>query len=238
MFIIQTRNLHFRYANHAILKGINLQVPPASIFGLLGLNGAGKSTTLKLLLGLLEAPPQSVFLFGKELNQHRMAILGSTGALIDHPAFYDHLSGRDNLAVLAKLLGLKADRVARVLELTGLAEAADKPARAYSTGMKQRLGLAIALLNDPRVLILDEPANGLDPVGIIEFRNLLLSLQQEHGKTILLSSHLLDELQKIITHVAVLHEGQLCFQGRTGELTGGGTTLEASFLDLIAYPSA
>ncbi len=234
MFIIQTQNLHFRYGSQAILKGINLQVPPASIFGLLGVNGAGKSTTLKLLLGLLEAPPKSVFLFEKELNQHRLAILRSTGALIDHPAFYDHLSARNNLAVLAKLLGLKADRITKVLDLVGLTQVADKPAGAYSSGMKQRLGLAIALLNDPQVLILDEPANGLDPVGIIQFRNLLLRLQQEHGKTILLSSHLLDELQKIVTHVAVLHEGQLRFQGRADGLTGGHATLEESFLKLIA----
>lgn len=236
MFIIQTRNLHFRYGNQAVLKGINLQVPSASVFGLLGVNGAGKSTTLKLLVGLLEAPPGSVFLFEKELNQHRPAILRSTGTLIDHPAFYDHLSARNNLAVLAKLLGLKADRIEKVLDMVGLAKVADKPASSYSSGTRQRLGLAIALLNNPQVLILDEPINGLDPVGILQIRNLLLSLQQEHGKTILLSSHLLDELQKIVTHVAVLHEGQLLFQGRADQLTGSRATLEESFLKLILNP--
>jgi ABC-2 type transport system ATP-binding protein len=233
MFIIQTHDLHFSYGRQAVLKGINLQVPAASIFGFLGVNGAGKSTTLKILLGLLGAPRNRVFLFGQDMVWHRLSILGRTGALIDGPTFYEHLSARSNLTVIARLLALPSARVARVLELVDLAHVADKPAVTYSTGMKQRLGIAIALLNDPPLLILDEPANGLDPLGILGLRNFLVRLQKEEGKTILLSSHLLDELQKIVTHVAILHEGLIRFQGRVEELTGGAGTLEGAFLKRI-----
>lgn len=236
MFIIETRNLHFSYGRQAVLKGINLQVPAASIFGFLGVNGAGKSTTLKILLGLLGAPSNRVFLFGQDMVRHRLSILGRTGALIDEPTFYEHLSARGNLAVLARLLGLPSARVARVLDLVDLAFVADKPAGTYSTGMKRRLGIAIALLNDPPLLILDEPANGLDPLGILQLRNFLVRLQKEEGKTILLSSHLLDELQKIVTHVAILHEGLIRFQGRAEELTGGADTLEGAFIKRIETP--
>ncbi len=236
MCIIETRDLHFSYGKQAVLKGINLQVPAASIFGFLGVNGAGKSTTLKMLLGLLGAPPNRVFLFGQDMARHRCSILARTGALVDEPTFYAHLSARSNLTVIARLLALPAARVDRVLDLVDLASVADKPAGTYSTGMKRRLGIAIALLNDPPLLILDEPANGLDPLGILGLRNFLVRLQREEGKTILLSSHLLDELQKIVTHVAILHEGLIRFQGRAEALTGGAGTLEGAFLKRIETP--
>ena len=231
-YIIETRNLGFSYGRQPILKDISLKVPENTIFGFLGQNGAGKSTTIRILLGLITGFEGAIFLFGKELAKNRTEILGQVGALIDFPTFYEHLSARKNLMVLASLMGLKSDRVDQTLEMVGLDYADKKKLKAYSVGMKQRLGLAIALLNDPQLLILDEPANGLDPKGIIELRNLLLVLQKEHGKTIFISSHILDELEKVATNIAIIHNGELRFDGTKEELTNETGSLEQSFLNL------
>jgi ABC-type multidrug transport system ATPase subunit len=232
--IIETRDLRFNYGEQEVLKGIDLKVPEKSIFGFLGANGAGKSTTIRMLLGLIGAPHDTVFLFGKDITKNKTFLLKQTGALIDYPSFYDHLSARENLEVFIRLAGIDRGRISEVLELVGLENTSHKKARTYSTGMKQRLGLAIALMNDPPLLILDEPANGLDPQGIIELRNLLQHLQRNHGKTIFLSSHILDELDKIATHIGILHCGELRFQGTKEALTSIGGTLEKSFLKITA----
>ncbi|MCC3157807.1 ATP-binding cassette domain-containing protein [Hymenobacter sp. 15J16-1T3B] len=216
--LVETRALSFGFGPRQVLHQLDLQVPAGSIYGFLGPNGAGKSTTLRLLLGLLPAPAGTVHLFGHDQARHRLAALGQVGALIEMPSLYDHLSGRDNLEVTRRLRGLPAGRTAEVLATVGLSADAHRPAREYSLGMRQRLGLALALLPDPQLLILDEPTNGLDPNGIIEMRALLQTLQREHGKTILLSSHLISEIERVATHVGVLQQGRLAFQGSVAEL--------------------
>jgi ABC-type multidrug transport system ATPase subunit len=216
--LVETTQLSFSYGSRPILHEVSLAVPRASIYGFLGPNGAGKSTTLRILLGLLPAPAGAVRLFGQDLARHRVALLARVGALIENPSLYDHLSGFENLEVTRRLRGLPRGRSEEVLALVSLREHARRPAREYSLGMRQRLGLALALLPDPDLLILDEPTNGLDPNGIIDMRELLKRLQQEHGKTILLSSHLISEIERVATHVGIIRHGQLVFQGAMAEL--------------------
>lgn len=217
--LIETHDLCLRFGDTPVLHNVRLAVPAASIYGFLGPNGAGKSTTLRALLGLLPTPAGTVHLFGQDLARAREAVLGRVGALIEMPSLYDHLSGHANLEVTRRLRGLPAHRTAAVLELVGLGQGdARRPVQQYSLGMRQRLGIALALLPDPELLILDEPTNGLDPNGIIDMRELLRSLQREHGKTVLISSHLLSEVERIATHVGVISGGQLLFQGSLAEL--------------------
>lgn len=216
--LLETRNLSFRFGSRPILHEVNLRVEPGSIYGFLGPNGAGKSTTMRLLLGLLRPASGSVQLFGHDLARHRVALLSRVGALIENPSLYDHLTGRENVEATRRLRGVLAHRTAEVLALVGLTDNAHRPAREYSLGMRQRLGLAIALLSDPDLLLLDEPTNGLDPNGIIEMRELMHRLRQEHGKTIIVSSHLINEIEKVATHVGVIQQGRLVFQGSLPDL--------------------
>ncbi|PJJ59236.1 ABC transporter ATP-binding protein [Hymenobacter chitinivorans] len=216
--LVETDRLSFSYGARSILHDVSLAVPAGSIYGFLGPNGAGKSTTLRILLGLLPAPAGTVQLFGHDLARHRVALLTRVGALIENPSLYDHLSGRANLEVTRTLRGLARGRSEEVLALVGLTEHAHRPVREYSLGMRQRLGLGLALLPDPDLLILDEPTNGLDPNGIIDMRELLRRLQREQGKTILLSSHLISEIERLATHVGIIQQGRLVFQGQMAEL--------------------
>ncbi|UYZ62829.1 ABC transporter ATP-binding protein [Hymenobacter weizhouensis] len=216
--LLETQGLHFRFGQRPVLHDLNLAVPPGSIYGFLGPNGAGKTTTMRLLLGLLQPAAGTVRVFGQELEQHRVALLSRVGALIENPSLYDHLTGLENVEATRRLRGLPAERTMAVLELVGLAASARRPVRGYSLGMRQRLGLALALLPRPDLLLLDEPTNGLDPNGIIEMRELLRRLCQEQGTTILVSSHLISEVEKVATHVGVLQQGQLVFQGSLTEL--------------------
>lgn len=216
--LLATHGLCFSFGKRPILHDVNLLVEPGSIYGFLGPNGAGKSTTMRLLLGLLRPAAGSVQLFGHDLARHRVAALGRVGALIENPSLYDHLSGRENVEATRRLRGIPAHRTAEVLALVGLTDNAHRAAKEYSLGMRQRLGLAIALLSDPDLLLLDEPTNGLDPNGIIEMRELLRRLRQEHGKTIVVSSHLINEIEKVATHVGVIQEGRLVFQGSLPDL--------------------
>jgi lantibiotic transport system ATP-binding protein len=218
MHVIETSNLSFAFRKGApVVKNINLQVEKGSIYGFLGPNGAGKTTTIRLILGLL---PQenSIRLFGKNFNPRSQDVFSRIGALIETPSMYGHLSGFDNLEITRRLQNASKSRIGEVLELVGLKGAANKKAKQYSLGMKQRLGLAMALLSNPEVLILDEPTNGLDPNGMIETRELLLRLNKESGTTIFLSSHLLSEIEKIATHVGIINRGELVFQGKTADL--------------------
>jgi ABC-type multidrug transport system ATPase subunit len=215
---IRTCGLTYHYGNQKVIDNVSLRVEKGSIYGFLGPNGAGKTTTIKVLLNLLKSPADCVFLFGKDINTHRIESLKKIGALVEQPAIYGHLSGKQNLYNRCILLGIPRSKALEMLQMVGLEDAADKKASKYSLGMKQRLGIALALLSDPELLLLDEPTNGLDPNGIIEIRNLMIELASKHQKTILVSSHLLTEVERIATHIGIINKGKLLFQGTIFEL--------------------
>lgn len=217
-FAIETVGLTYNFGSQTVVKDLSLQVPKGSIYGFLGPNGAGKTTTIKILLNLLKSPSDQVFIFGKEINNNRITSLKRMGALVEQPAIYTHLTGKENLVNRCILLGINKSKSIEMLSLVGLTDAADKKAGNYSLGMKQRLGIALALISDPELLLFDEPTNGLDPNGIIEIRNLMIDLTTKHGKTILVSSHLLAEIERTATHVGIINKGELLFQGTIQEL--------------------
>jgi ABC-type multidrug transport system ATPase subunit len=216
--VISTEGLTFNFGSQTVVKSLSLKVPEGSIYGFLGPNGAGKTTTIKLLLNLLKTQEGSISIFDLELQSNRIKILSQIGSLIEQPAIYLHLSGKENLLNRALLLEIPEKRVGEMLDLVHLTNAAHKKAGQYSLGMKQRLGIALALLSDPKLLILDEPTNGLDPNGIIEVRELLLRLVNQHKKTVFISSHLLAEVQRMATHVGIINNGELLFQGSIKDL--------------------
>jgi lantibiotic transport system ATP-binding protein len=216
--VIDTQGLSFHFGNQQVVKSLSLQVPEGSIYGFLGPNGAGKTTTIKLLLNLLKTDEGSIRVFDMDLQNHRIEILSQIGSLIEQPAIYLHLTGKENLMNRALLLEVSESRVDEMLELVHLKDAANKKAGKYSLGMKQRLGIALALLPDPKLLILDEPTNGLDPNGIIEIRELLIKLVTKHNKTVFVSSHLLAEIERMATHVGIIDHGELLFQGSIKDL--------------------
>lgn len=215
-YTIQTQHLNFSFGKKPILKEVALQVPQGSIYGFLGPNGAGKSTTIRLLLGLLspQSPETSLQLFGLDLAQNRMEILKRVGALVEMPSLYEHLNARENLEITRTWLGnVPKKRIEEVLTIVELTSEAHRPVKQFSLGMKQRLGLALSLLANPELLILDEPTNGLDPAGIKDIRELLVKLNKQEGKTVFVSSHLLSEIEKMVTHVGIIHKGSIHFQG-------------------------
>ena len=216
--VIDTQGLSFNFGNQQVVKSLSLQVPEGSIYGFLGPNGAGKTTTIKLLLNLLKTDQGSIRVFDKDLQNDRIDILSQIGALIEQPAIYGHLTGKENLMNRALLLQVAESRVDEMLALVHLKDAANKKAGKYSLGMKQRLGIALALLSDPKLLILDEPTNGLDPNGIIEIRELLIRLVTKYKKTVFVSSHLLAEVERMATHVGIIDKGELLFQGSIKDL--------------------
>jgi len=216
--VIDTKGLSFHFGSQQVVKSLSLQVPEGSIYGFLGPNGAGKTTTIKMLLNLLQTDQGSIHIFGKELTSNRIEILSQIGSLIEQPAIYGHLSGKENLMNRALLLQVPESRVDEMLTLVHLKDAANKKASKYSLGMKQRLGIALALLSDPKLLILDEPTNGLDPNGIIEIRELLIRLVSQYKKTVFVSSHLLAEIERMATHVGIIDHGELLFQGSIKDL--------------------
>jgi ABC-2 type transport system ATP-binding protein len=217
--IIDTQQLTFGYnKNRLVLDNINLKVEKGSIYGFLGPNGAGKTTTIRLLLGLLIPQSGNISLFDKPLSKNQIEIFRRVGAMIETPSLYEHLTGFDNLEITRKLKRIKNSRIKDVLEIVKLTNVAKTKVKQYSLGMKQRLGLAIALLSEPPLLILDEPTNGLDPHGIIETRELLLDLNRNFATTILVSSHLLAEIEKLVTHVGIINKGKLIFQNTIQEL--------------------
>lgn len=195
------------------MDSVSFKVPAGSIYGFLGKNGAGKTTTLRLLLGLLTRQTGEIKIFDKDIATHRLEILSKVGSLIEAPSFYAHLSARDNLRVLQKIFQCAKTRIDEVLEIVGLKHTGSKKAKQFSLGMKQRLSIAMSLLHNPELLVLDEPTNGLDPNGIIEMRELLSHLNKECGTTILVSSHLLSEVEKLITDLAILDRGRVVFEG-------------------------
>ena len=219
-YIIQTEGLNFQYSkNKKVLNNISIHVPKGSIYGFLGPNGAGKSTTMRLLTGIITEQGNAVKLFGNPLQEQLPLVFNKIGSLVESPALYLHLSGIDNLKYIAKLRNIPEEKIHETLELVDLSRDGKRTAKQYSLGMKQRLAIAMALLSDPELLLLDEPVNGLDPNGIIDIRKLLIKLNQEKGVTIFVSSHLLSEIEKMCTHVGIISKGKLRFEGTMQELS-------------------
>ncbi|WP_423774891.1 ABC transporter ATP-binding protein [Aneurinibacillus aneurinilyticus] len=215
---VETVNLTRRYGKFMSVNDVNLKVPQGEIYGFLGPNGAGKTTTIRMLLGLIKPTRGEITIFGKELSKNRIPILKRVGSLVESPSYYGHLSGRQNLKVLARLLQLPDKQIDEVLDLVRLTKNAQRPVKGYYLGMKQRLGIAAALISRPELLILDEPTNGLDPAGIQEIRELIIQMPKQYGITVLVSSHLLSEIEQVATYVGIIDQGKLIFQNSMNEL--------------------
>ncbi len=238
--MIETHDLTKSYSDFTAVSGLNLHIQKGRIYGFLGPNGAGKSTTMKMFLGLTKPTSGTFVINGKSYPKDRMEILREIGSFIEAPAFYGNLSGEENLDILRKILGLPKKSVRDALETVGLYEHRKRSARKYSLGMKQRLGLAGALLGQPPILILDEPTNGLDPAGIHEIRTLIRSLPQQYDCTVLVSSHLLSEIELMADDIGILNHGRLLFEGTLSALKPYALNrglpvdnLEETFLALI-----
>jgi ABC-type multidrug transport system ATPase subunit len=217
--VIKTTNLSYRYSkNVQTLFNINLDIEKGSIYGFLGPNGSGKTTTLSLLLGLLNNQQGDIEIFGQHLHADRINILKRIGSSIETPSLYGHLTAKENLEIYRTVYGTTKEKISEVLKTVGLTDTGKKVVKKFSLGMKQRLSIALALLPGPELLVLDEPANGLDPAGIIELRELIKHLNREHGMTILVSSHLLGEVEKMVSHIGIIYKGQMLFQGTLQEL--------------------
>lgn len=201
------------------VRGINLEVASGQVYGFLGPNGAGKSTTIRMILDLIRPSRGEVHLYGKPIKQNQSILQRRVGGMVEGAMFYPFLTGRRNLEVIARTGEFyDQERIGMLLEQVGMGERADRPVKGYSTGMKQRLGLAAALLNDPDLVILDEPTNGLDPAGIQEMRHFIRELVQTHGKTVFLSSHLLSEVEQVCDRVAIINKGRIIREGQVTEL--------------------
>ena len=221
MNIIETHDLCKQYGNVLRVAHLDLDVPEGSVYGFLGPNGAGKSTTLKMILGLVRPTAGSIRVLGKSMDsKNRLAVLRQVGSLIESPSYYGHLTGEENLRIVQTLRGVPEKNIREVLQIVRLDGQRGKKVAHYSLGMKQRLGLAAALLGFPRLLILDEPTNGLDPAGIQEMRELICSLPERFGMTVVVSSHLLSEIDQMADHVAIIREGELVFQDTLEALHG------------------
>ena len=216
--LIETHGLTRRFGIQLAVDALNLSVPAGGVYGFLGPNGAGKTTAIRMLLGLIRPNAGEVRLFGQRLLANRYSLMRRVGALVESPSLYPHLTGRENLEVTRRLLGAPRELIDLALETVRLTKDANRRVREYSLGMRQRVGLALALLNKPELLILDEPTNGLDPAGIHEMRDLIQHLPRESGITVFLSSHLLSEVEQIASHIGIIHEGRLLFQGPLAEL--------------------
>lgn len=221
MNIIQTHDLCKQYGSALRVSHLNLNVPEGSIYGFLGPNGAGKSTTLKMILGLVRPTAGSIRVLGKDMDSgNRLSVLRQVGSLIESPSYYGHLTGEENLRIIQTLRGVPEKNIREVLQIVRLDGQREKKVAHYSLGMKQRLGLAAALLGYPKLLILDEPTNGLDPAGIQEMRELICDLPGRFGMTVVVSSHLLSEIDQMANHVAIIREGELVFQDSLEALHG------------------
>lgn len=211
-YVVQTSDLSKKFGDEYAVKNLHLTIPKGEIYGFLGPNGAGKSTTIRMLLGLMKPSSGNIQIFNQDLRKNRIQILQKVGALVEQPSYYPHLTAYENLEVLRKIFALPTKRIYEVLEIVNLSDVANKKVKGFSLGMKQRLGIAAALLNEPQLLILDEPTNGLDPAGIIEIRQLIQRLPEEYGMTVFLSSHLLSEIEQVATRVGVIVKGRMIFQ--------------------------
>ena len=211
-YIVETKNLTKSFGKERAVSNLEMKIPKGEIYGFLGPNGAGKTTTIRILLGLMRPTSGSVQLFGKDMKNSRIEILKNVGSLVENPSYYPHLTAKENLEASRKILNVPKKRIDEVLQQVRLHGVANKKVKGFSLGMKQRLGIAAAMLHQPELLILDEPTNGLDPSGIIEMRQLIQSLPKEYGMTVLISSHLLSEIDQMATRVGVVSKGKMIFQ--------------------------
>lgn len=212
-YIVETKGLTKQYGDKEVVKDVDLKVPRAHVYGFMGPNGAGKSTTLKMILGLIRKSAGQVTIDGISVNRkNRIEVLRETGSLIESPSYYGHLTGKENLEIVRTLKNVPEQEIDQVLKLVRMESQQNKRVREYSLGMKQRLGLAEALLGRPELLILDEPTNGLDPAGIQEMRELICTLPSGYGITVIVSSHLLGEIDQMADHVGIIRKGELVYQ--------------------------
>ncbi len=216
--ILETRGLTKKLGGKPVVKDVNLRIERGDIYGFLGPNGAGKTTTIRMLLGLAKPTRGQVRIFGKDISKDRLEILRKVGSLVEYPSYYGHLNAIENLEAVRRLLNAPKSRIDEVLSIVRLTKDAKRPVKGYSLGMKQRLGIATALLGSPELLVLDEPTNGLDPAGILEIRELIKSLPKSHGVTILISSHLLSEIEQMATRVGIIAKGSLIYEDRIEKL--------------------
>lgn len=232
-YILETNHLSKMSGKTYRVKDLSMAVPEKCVYGFLGPNGAGKSTTLKMLLGLIHPDQGRIQIFGKTMDTaNRLSILRQTGSLIENPGGYGHLTGLENMQIIQKLKGVSEEEIVPALKTVRLYDQRDKKLGNYSLGMKQRLGIAMAILGNPRLLILDEPTNGLDPAGIQEMRQLICSLPKERNMTVIISSHLLSEIEQMADQVGIIHHGRMLYQGSLTDLEGHGDNLEDVFLEM------
>jgi ABC-2 type transport system ATP-binding protein len=227
--LIVTERLSRRFSSFQAVKDVNLRVPAGVVYGFLGPNGAGKTTTIRMLLDLIRPSSGQVYLFGQPFSRKEWRRLRHVGALVESPSLYPHLTGRENLEVIRRMLDLPRKNIDRVLQIVRMVKDGNRLVKHYSLGMKQRLALALAMLNEPQLLILDEPTNGLDPAGIQEIRAMIRDMPRQMGVTVFLSSHLLSEVELMATHVGIIQQGSLLFQGKLSELKQRwGSTVQIS----------
>ena len=232
-YILETNHLSKQSGKTYRVHDLSMAVPKKCVYGFLGPNGAGKSTTLKMILGLVHPSQGSIKLFGKVMNSaNRLSILRQTGSLIENPGGYGHLTGLENMQIIQKLKGVNEAEIASALKTVRPYDQRDKKLSNYSLGMKQRLGIAMAILGNPKLLILDEPTNGLDPAGIQEMRQLICSLPKERNMTVIISSHLLSEIEQMADQVGIIHHGHMLYQGTLANLETQGDNLEDVFLEM------
>ena len=218
--IIETHRLSFSFSKgKKIVSDLSIHVPAGSIYGFLGPNGAGKTTTMRLLTRVIPDETNSISLFGKRVRGQLPGMFSKMAAMMETPALHYHLSGRDNLRYAAKMRGVSYSKIDTALEMTDMLYAKNQPVKQYSFGMKQRLAISVALLSEPELLLLDEPVNGLDPAGMVHIRQLLMKINKERGTTVFVSSHLLNEIERMCSHIGIIHLGSLKFEGSIGELS-------------------
>ncbi|WP_314855855.1 ABC transporter ATP-binding protein [Stomatobaculum longum] len=232
-YILETKGLSKQSGKTYRVNDLSMVVPENCVYGFLGPNGAGKSTTLKMILGLIQPSQGSIKLFGTVMSSaNRLSILRQTGSLIENPGGYGHLTGLENMQIIQKLKGVNEAEISSALKTVRLYDQRDKKLSNYSLGMKQRLGIAMAILGNPKLLILDEPTNGLDPAGIQEMRQLICSLPKERNMTVIISSHLLSEIEQMADQVGIIHHGRMLYQGSLADLETHGDNLEDVFLEM------
>lgn len=234
--ILELHAVSKKVKGKTLVNQVSIEIKEGTICGLLGPNGAGKTTIIRMLTGLIRPTSGTIMINSKNISKERTSALRNVGAIVESPIFFSYMTGRDNLKNLARLhdnisKSQVNEKVVEVLRIVGLLERADEKVSTYSLGMKQRLGIAQALLGDPDLLILDEPANGLDPMGMRELRELIISLNQTYGKTILISSHLLEEIQKVCSQIIIIREGELVWSGKLHD--NQQVNLEEMFLQMV-----